>query len=223
MSTVTDRSMEVKSRIPDENRVRQRREQIITAAVQLFSEQGYYRTKVQDIAKQAGISTGLIYQYVEYKEDLLLLAILDVLDSYAVEIPRAVRGIEDPLKRCCTAFRTYCQVVDSRRDATLLAYRSTKSLSPERRRVIKDAERQTNHIINGYIQACIDQGLFRPVDGEIVTYQMVMYAHAWALKHWQLAKHFTLDTYISHGYDFLLHAMLTDKGWAHLKRYKSKD
>jgi AcrR family transcriptional regulator len=220
LSTSDNKAGPTKNQGQNDDRIRQRRAQIVAAAVQLFSQQGYYQTKVQDVAKRANVSAGLIYQYVRDKEDLLLLSILDVLDSYAVEIPLAVKGVEDPLERCCTAFRAYCHVVDSRHDATILAYRSTKSLPPERRQVIKDAERQTNQLIIGYIQACMDQGLFRSVDPELVAYHLVLYAHAWALKHWQLAKRFDLESYITQGLDLFLHALLTDKGWAHLKRTK---
>lgn len=202
----------------DDDRVRQRRRQIITAAVQLFSERGYFQTTVQEIADAAGVSAGLIYQYFDDKEDLLLLAILDVLDSYTNEIPKAVAGITDPLDRCRAAFRAYCHVVDSRQAATILAYRSTKSLPRKHREVIKNAERQTNRIIGGYIDACIEAGLFRKVDSEIATYQLVMYAHAWALKHWQLAPRLDLDAYVDQGLDFFLHAMLTEAGWQHLRR-----
>src|SRR3990172_4423930 len=202
----------------DDERIRQRRKQIITAAVQLFSERGYFQTTVQDIADTAGISAGLIYQYFRDKEDLLLLAILDVLDSYTAEIPRAVEEIADPLDRCCMAFRAYCRVVDGRQASTILAYRSTKSLPYQQRQVIKNAERQTNQIIMGYIEACIESGLFRQVDSEIATYQLVMYAHAWALKQWQLARRMDLETYVNQGLDLFLHAMLTDAGWQHLHR-----
>lgn len=213
-----DQIAEFVSQVGDEDLVRQRRSQIVAAAVQLFSEQGYYKTKVQEVAKRAGVSAGLIYQYVRDKEDLLLLSILDVLDSYTAEIPRAVGHISDPLARCIAAFRTYCRVVDERRAATILAYRSTKSLPPSRRTIIKRAERQTNLLIAGYLQTCMDLGLFRPVDTELATYQLVMYAHAWALKHWQFSKRFDLDTYIDHGLDLFLHALLTEQGRAHLNR-----
>jgi len=202
----------LKNQVSDERKFRQRRGQIIAAAVQLFAEKGYYGTKVQDIADRAGVSAGLIYQYVKDKETLLLLSILDVLDSYATELPLAVRGIEDPLERCCAAFSAYCKVVDERREATVLAYRSTKSLPPEQRQLIKNAERDTNQMIASYIQACIDQGLFRPVDCGLATYQLVMYAHAWALKHWQFKNHFDLDNYVAQGLDLFLHSLLTQKG-----------
>ena len=76
-----DHIIDVKSQVMDEKLVKQRRAQIVAGAVQLFSKQGYYKTTVQDVAKWAGVSPGLIYQYVRDKEDLLLLSILDVLES----------------------------------------------------------------------------------------------------------------------------------------------
>lgn len=218
MPSYTDQVNEVKSEVANTPRFKQRRRQIISAAVQLFSEKGYYQAKVQDIAQRAGISAGLIYQYVQDKETLLLLAILDVLDSYATEVPLAVRGIESPMERCCAAFRAYCNVVDKFREATVLAYLSTKSLPEHQRQLIKNAERDTNELIEGYIQACIDQQLFRPVDRQLATYQLVMYAHTWALKHWQFNKRFDLDTYVEQGLDLFLHSMLTEKGSKQLKR-----
>ncbi|MDT8319574.1 MAG: TetR/AcrR family transcriptional regulator [Xanthomonadales bacterium] len=216
MPSYTEQVIGLESPVNDARKFRQRREQIVAAAVQQFAEKGYHRTKVQDIATRAGVSVGLIYQYVQDKETLLLLSILDVLDSYATELPLAVRGIEDPLERCCAAFRAYCKVVDERREATVLAYVSTQSLPPAQRQFIKHAERDTNRMIGGYIQVCVDQGLFRPVNCELATYQLVMYAHAWALKHWQFKKHFDLETYVVHGLDLFLHSLLTEKGCAQM-------
>jgi len=212
LQNYSSRTLEVKSLVTDEALVRERRAQIVAGAVKLFSKKGYDRTTVQEVAKKAGVSTGLIYQYVRDKEDLLLLSILDVVDSYAREIPAALAGVEQPLDRCCVAFSAYCRVVDARRAATLLAYRSTKSLPPRRQQLIKDAELETNALISGCIQDCIDQGLFRDVDIDLATYQLVMYAHAWALKHWHFAKRIDLETYISQGLDLFLHGLLTDKG-----------
>jgi AcrR family transcriptional regulator len=214
-------STDGKAQVTDEKLVRQRRAQIVAGAVQLFSEQGYYTTTVQDVAKSIGVSPGLIYQYVRDKEELLLLSILDVLDSYADEIPAAIAGLGDPLQQYCATFHAYCRVVNTRRDATILAYRSTKSLSPEHRKIIMEAERKTNQLIADCIQACVDAGLFRDVDSELATYQLVMHAHAWALKHWQLSKRFDIDKYIKEGLDYSLHALLTDQGWRRWRQLMS--
>lgn len=209
--------MDIKSRVSDEALVQRRRRQIADAAVELFSEQGYYRTTVQEVAAKAGVSTGLIYQYVHDKEDLLLLSILDVIDSYRREIPLALEGLTDPLRRFRVAVATYCRVVDARRAATVLAYRSTKSLPPERRRLIMEAETDTNRLISECIQACVDAGLFRPMDVEFLAYQLVMFAHSWALKHWSLARRYTLDQYIENGFSLYMNACLTDDGRSHFE------
>jgi AcrR family transcriptional regulator len=209
---------EVKSRVTDEALVQRRRGQIVAAAVELFSRQGYYNTTILDVARKAGVSSGLIYQYVSDKDDVLLLALMSVLELYRQEIPRALEGISDPLERCFAAIRAYCRVVDRHRIATVLAYRSTKSLPPDRRDVIKQSEIETNGLIAACLRACVSQGLFRPVNVDVVTYQIVAFAHSWALKHWRLKDLCTLDEYVRTGIDFFAHALLTPAGWRHHRK-----
>jgi AcrR family transcriptional regulator len=48
-----------------------RRKQILRAAVEVFAERGFHRTRVSDIAKRAGVAYGLIYHYFESKDDVL--------------------------------------------------------------------------------------------------------------------------------------------------------
>lgn len=50
--------------------VEDRREQIIDAAMRAFSQKGYSRATNKDIAREAGITPGLIYHYFENKEAL---------------------------------------------------------------------------------------------------------------------------------------------------------
>lgn len=210
-------SPQIKSQVTDEALVQRRRNQIVGAAVELFSDQGYYRTTVQEVARKAGVSTGLIYQYVEDKEDILLLSILDVIDSYRQEVPAALVGVEDPLLRVRAAIAAYCRVVDERLLATVLTYRSARSLSHGRRQLIKSAEIETNRLISDCLQDCIDSGMFAPVDIEFITYQFVMFAHTWALKHWRLREMYTLDEYVDKGFRLYVTACLSEAGQ---KRFK---
>lgn len=48
------------------------KDKILNAAVSLFSQKGFHKTSVSDIAKEAGVSKGLTYNYFKSKEDLLL-------------------------------------------------------------------------------------------------------------------------------------------------------
>ena len=51
--------------------VEDRRDQIIDAAMQVFAQKGFSRATNKDIAREAGITPGLIYYYFDSKEDLL--------------------------------------------------------------------------------------------------------------------------------------------------------
>jgi len=48
------------------------KERIIKSARKLFAEQGYQKTTVVDISRQAGLSEAALYEYFQGKEDLLL-------------------------------------------------------------------------------------------------------------------------------------------------------
>jgi TetR/AcrR family fatty acid metabolism transcriptional regulator len=48
------------------------RNRIINSAKKLFAEQGYQKTTVVDISRQAGLSEAALYEYFQGKEDLLL-------------------------------------------------------------------------------------------------------------------------------------------------------
>ena len=49
----------------------EKRKQIMDAALELFSNEGYHGTSISKIAKAAGISKGLLYNYFTSKEELV--------------------------------------------------------------------------------------------------------------------------------------------------------
>lgn len=58
-----------------------RRAQIIEAAVSCFLEKGYTNTSMSDIIKASGLSSGSIYSHFSGKEDILISAINERLNS----------------------------------------------------------------------------------------------------------------------------------------------
>lgn len=213
---------DVESLVTDPRLIEERRRQILTAATKLFSQQGYYRTTIQAIAKEAGVSTGLIYQYFRDKDDVLFLTLVTVLDTYEQEIPKDIEGVDDPLERLCRAFYAYCRVVDRLLDATVLAYRSTKSLKAHRQDVIKDRETATNRLLEACLEGAVAAGLIRPVNVFLFTYQLVQFCHAWALKQWAFRARYDLDSYVAEGIALLIEPFLTGTGQAVLARLREE-
>ena len=202
----------VESLVADTRLVEQRRGQILRAAVKLFSGEGYYTTTISQIAKEAGVSTGLIYQYFGDKDDILFLSLKLVLETYEKEIPPRLEGVEHPVERLCMAIWAYCTIVDGLREATVLAYRSTKSLRSDRRALVKADEIRTNRLLQGCLRACVAGGYMREVNEYLLVYQYVNFCHAWALKHWALRAKFGLGKYVAEGIGLLVEPFLTAKG-----------
>jgi len=203
----------VKSKVEVPALVEKRRAQLINAAITLFSKRGYHVTTIREIAVAADVSVGLIYQYVQDKEDILFLALVEVLDSYKRQIPLALKNIEHPIKRLAAAVRAYCHVNDENVNATVMAYRETKSLRKQRRALIQQMEIETNALIAECIRECIAAGFFEPnVDIELLTYQIVMFSHAWALKAWRFRAMMTVDQYVDRGLNLILMSVLSAKG-----------
>lgn len=50
---------------------REKRRQILRAAITVFARSGYHRSRVSDVAKEAGVAYGLVYHYFGSKEELL--------------------------------------------------------------------------------------------------------------------------------------------------------
>ena len=205
-------ALEVVSKVEVPELVEKRQTQILRAAIELYGKQGYHVTTIREVAQRANVSVGLIYQYVRDKEDVLFLALVEVLDSYLREIPQALEGLADPMERFCAAVHAYGRVIDGRIEATLLVYRETKSLGRQRRELLKAKEIESNQLISDCIEQCVAKGLFDEVDVEMLTYMIVMFCHAWALKSWRFRGRLTIAQYVDRGLALMLHPVVTPRG-----------
>ncbi len=64
-----------------------RREQILSAAAQVFSKTGYSRATTKQIASAAGISEGLVYTYFQSKAELLVAMLNQLTRSSSAALP----------------------------------------------------------------------------------------------------------------------------------------
>lgn len=79
----------------DENK----HQKILRAAVRVFSEKGFYNSRVSEIAKEASVADGTIYLYFKNKDDLLI-SLFEEEFGKIVEDMRVELGKEkDPLQK----------------------------------------------------------------------------------------------------------------------------
>ena len=69
-------------REPRQQRAIEKKEKIIEAGFNMICKNGYYNTNTMEIAKAAGVSTGIVYQYFKDKYDILI----EGLEKYGDDI-----------------------------------------------------------------------------------------------------------------------------------------
>lgn len=74
------------------------REAILEAAIRIFGQTGFHETKIADIATEAGVATGTLYNYFSSKEEIFQ-SILEDGRARLGELLALQAGIEDPLVR----------------------------------------------------------------------------------------------------------------------------
>jgi TetR/AcrR family transcriptional regulator, cholesterol catabolism regulator len=187
---------------PDEaarlTRAQRRSEQLLTAAARLMERDGSQAVSMQAVAEEAGVSVGLIYRYFGGKDDLLLAVIVDVLDAFSTRVPDAIDAAGDnPVERLAAAFRAYCEVIDEHRHAAVLTYRESKSLGEAGRERIKELEVATSEPLRAVLREGIEAGDLVDLDVELVSYDLLLLAHGWALKHWYFERTLGFEDYVT--------------------------
>ena len=69
------------TRIPTQKRSIEKRNKIISMGFELMCNKGFYNINTIDIAKYAGVSTGIIYQYFKDKHDIFIEALKKFADN----------------------------------------------------------------------------------------------------------------------------------------------
>ena len=78
-----------------EEHLEARRRQILDAAVACFAREGFHRTTIPDIAREAGLSAGAMYRYFESKDELIE-AIADERHARERALLERAREASDP-------------------------------------------------------------------------------------------------------------------------------
>ena len=91
-------------------------QQIIDAAIRVFARNGYYNSRVADIAREAGIASGTIYLYFKTKDDILVTLFREKMASFVAHLRKTIAAEPDPLAKLRRLIALHFQVLESNPD-----------------------------------------------------------------------------------------------------------
>ncbi|HED24691.1 MAG TPA: TetR/AcrR family transcriptional regulator [Firmicutes bacterium] len=115
-------------------------ETILEAAVKTIARRGYHRTRIADIAREAGLADGTLYIYFENKEDILISLFQNLMERFVEELSREL---------------ALCRSAENKLDRIIGYHLSTLGERPDQARVTQIELRQIDQAIN--------QGISKPL------------------------------------------------------------
>ena len=96
------------------------RERLLAAARSVFARAGFHGASVEEIASEAGFSTGALYSNFDGKEDLFLVLMEREIDEHAREIAEAVAKRTSVADRATGGARQWMTMIEREPDVLLL-------------------------------------------------------------------------------------------------------
>src|ERR1700704_6952388 len=76
--------------------VADKRGAILRAAIRVFANNGYFNSKVADIAREAGVADGTVYLYFKSKEEILHSIFDRSMEEAIADGRKRLAGVSDP-------------------------------------------------------------------------------------------------------------------------------
>lgn len=87
-------------------------QQIIDAAVRVFARKGYYKSRVSDIAREAGIAAGTIYLYFRTKDEILVTLFREKMAQFVATLRKSIAHEPDAVAKIRRLIHLHFQLLE---------------------------------------------------------------------------------------------------------------
>jgi TetR/AcrR family transcriptional regulator, cholesterol catabolism regulator len=145
------------------------KDEILSAAAQIFSQKGFHAASMQDIAQAVNLQKASLYYHVSSKQEILLALLDRALDLLIQDIQQVVSRPLTADQKIRQAMVAYLSAILAHRDLASVLLLEHRSLEPQY---------QAQHMVNrdrfeqlwrDMVQEGIQQGVFNCTDPALVS------------------------------------------------------
>ena len=147
----------------------EKRKKILEAAIRIFARNGYFNSRVSEIAKEAGVADGTIYIYFQSKEEVLAAIFEEALQQFIAISKETLKEVHEPARKLETIARLQLQYLGSNRDLAMVFQIEFRHNIMFMERFSKTRLRDYFAIIQEAILDGQESGLFRNINSKFAT------------------------------------------------------
>lgn len=147
-------------------------ELIREAAIRLFSHNGFYNTRAEEIAREAGVAVGTIYNYFANKEEILL-SIFKVDFEERMRLFRKLLGSNLPIpEKIRRILEEHFRRLQERGDLAQLLLQERFNPGPGFRTKLRELYREMLRRVEDLIREGVKNNWVRPCHPKIIAYAL---------------------------------------------------
>lgn len=142
---------------------------IFDAAIKSFSQKGFHKSTMDEIAETAGVAKGTLYYHFKSKEDIFKFIIEEGIKIIEEEIKDKTEMLDDPIER----LRMVCQVQLELVIKYIEFFKTVLSQmwgDEERQHQLRDILSKYFKLIEGYLREVANEGLIDENNIEIISF-----------------------------------------------------
>ncbi len=97
-------------------KVADKHQKIVQAAIRVFARNGFFNSKIAEIAKEANVADGTIYLYFNNKYDILITIFEEEIGKIIARVKREIAQLEDPRLKLERFAYLHLSLVEANRD-----------------------------------------------------------------------------------------------------------
>jgi len=206
MAAKHDDERGIVTQIKNKKLVKERRRQIVDAAVKLFIQNGYYKTTTRQLAKETGLSIGSLYEYISTKDDILYLVGIAIHSEVEQGVKDALARSSQSKDPLADVIKEYFLVCNRMSDHVLLMYQVTHFLPEKWQKKVLEAELRITDLFIEAMKELRKSGELPNLDDQtllLIGHNISVIGHTWAFRRWYFSKYLTIDQYIAQQTKFI--------------------
>ena len=146
--------------------VQRRREEILAAAKRIFAQNGFRRTKIDEIATHLNVGKGTVYRYFKDKKSLFLAVFEQAMAQLRQSMRTNIEPVIDPKSKISAAVRTYFEFFENDRELIEILMQVRSEFKDDYRRVFLALYSDYIVKIQENLRTGVKIGVFRELDVE---------------------------------------------------------
>lgn len=139
----------------------EKRDKILLAALKIFSRKGFYKSKVSEIADEAGVADGTIYLYFKNKDDLLICIFEEKIAELIAKLREKLTEAKTPEEKIWVFVENHLKLLEGNRDLAEMIQIELRQSNKFMKEYIPVQFLEYLDLLSGIISEGIAAGVFR--------------------------------------------------------------